>query len=90
MNNDADDHWIVFNDLAAQYHLATNSGNFSRFNEDQYFSWNDMTNDETIARIESIEAIYVIFDQSIWDELQKRIINPYFIGRVNNFAVYAP
>jgi hypothetical protein len=90
LNNDADDHWIVFNDLAAQYHLATNSGNFSRFNEDQYYSWNDMTKDETIARIESINAIYVIFDQSIWDELQKRIINPYFIGRVNNFAVYAP
>jgi hypothetical protein len=83
LNNDAKARWIPIAEFAASFKLGTNSGYFSRFDEDVYTSTNAKLYESILQNVLDPKTLYIIEDNDLWNRLpssrNKQIIDGFNI-----------
>jgi hypothetical protein len=69
LNNDAKARWITIAEFAASFKLGTNSGYFSRFDEDVYTSTNATLYESILQNELDPKTLYIIEDNDLWNRL---------------------
>ena len=69
LNNDARARWIPITEFAASFNLGTNSGYFSRFDEDVYSRINAKLYESLLQNELDPKTVYIIEDNDLWNRL---------------------
>jgi hypothetical protein len=89
LNDDEKERWIVIDEFANRYGLNTNSGNFSRFDQDVYTESNQKRIADLVSGKTNKDTLYIVDDLSVWEEInQSELSNILFV--IDNFRVIAP
>jgi hypothetical protein len=89
LNDDQEERWIVIDEFANKYRLETNSGSFSRFDQNIYVK----SNQDRVADLASGKAdkhtLYIVDDSSVWETIsQGELMGSSLL--IDNFRVVAP
>ena len=89
LNDDHEERWIVIDEFANRYRMGTNSGSFSRFDQNVYTkSYQDRVA-ELISGKPNKDTLYIVDDLSVWVTISQGD----FMGSsliIDNFRVVAP
>ena len=89
LNDDQEERWIVIDDFANRYRLGTNSGSFSRFDQNVYTKSNQDRVAELISGKPNKDTLYIVDDLSVWETInQGELVESSLI--IDNFRVVAP
>jgi hypothetical protein len=89
LNDDQEERWIVIDDFANRYRLGTNSGSFSRFDQNVYTKSYQDRAAELISGKPNKDTLYMVDDLSIWETInQSELVESSLI--IDNFRVVAP
>ena len=86
LNNDAKARWIPIAEFAASFKLGTNSGYFSRFDEDVYTSTNKRLYESILQNALDPKTLYIIEDNDLWNRLSSNGK----IKTIDGFNIIAP
>ena len=87
LNDDKEELWIAINDFAITNRLSTNSGNFSRSNDDQYsLLTRQLINDLKFGGIKN-SSLVVINDPALWSFLTMNPRDFSYVGVIDGFRV---
>ena len=90
LNDDKEELWIAINDFAIANRLSTNSGNFSRSNDDQYsLLTRQLINDLKFGEIKN-SSLVVINDPALWSFLTMNPRDFFYVGVIDGFRVVLP
>ena len=90
LNDDKEELWIAINDFAIANRLSTNSGNFSRSNDDQYsLLTRQLINDLKFGGIKN-SSLVVINDPALWSFLTMNPRDFSYVGVIDGFRVVLP
>lgn len=90
LNDDKEELWIAINDFAITNRLSTNSGNFSRSNDDQYsLLTRQLINDLKFGGIKN-SSLVVINDPALWSFLTMNPRDFSYVGVIDGFRVVLP
>ena len=90
LNDDKEELWIAINDFAITNRLSTNSGNFSRSNDDQYsLLTRQLINDLKFGEIKN-SSLVVINDPALWSFLTMNPRDFFYVGVIDGFRVVLP
>ena len=90
LNDDKEELWIAINDFAITNQLSTNSGNFSRSNDDQYsLLTRQLINDLKFGEIKN-SSLVVINDPALWSFLTMNPRDFSYVGVIDGFRVVLP
>ena len=89
LNDDQEERWIVIDEFANRYRMGTNSGSFSRFDQNVYTkSYQDRVA-ELISGKPNKDTLYMVDDLSVWETInQGELVESSLI--IDNFRVVAP
>ena len=89
LNDDQEERWIVIDEFANRYRMGTNSGSFSRFDQNVYTkSYQDRVA-ELISGKPNKDTLYMVDDLSVWETInQGELMGSSFV--IDNFRVVAP
>lgn len=90
LNNDPEGRWIHIEDFVQRRGMATNAGYFSRWSIDTYVRENQALHDRLRAGQFDPDALYLIFDPSMWEALNSDPGRFSFIGDIDGYLVVAP
>jgi hypothetical protein len=90
LNNDEAGTWIAIADFAINHSMNTNSGHFSRYNENLYADLTAKYAHEIQSNNLDPEAIYIIKDEALWASLIGPVPKNQFRGTLNGFHVIVP
>jgi hypothetical protein len=89
LNDDQEERWIVIDDFANRYRLGTNSGSFSRFDQNVYTKSNQDRVAELVSEKPNKDTLYIVDDLSVWETInQGELMESSLI--IDNFRVVAP
>jgi hypothetical protein len=89
LNDDQEERWIVIDDFANRYRLGTNSGSFSRFDQNVYTNSNQDRGGELVSEKPNKDTLYIVDDLSVWETInQGELMESSLI--IDNFRVVAP
>jgi hypothetical protein len=89
LNDDQEERWIVIDDFANRYRLGTNSGSFSRFDQNVYTKSYQDRAAELISGKPNKDTLYIVDDLSVWETInQGELMESSLI--IDNFRVVAP
>jgi hypothetical protein len=89
LNDDQEERWIVIDDFANRYRLGTNSGSFSRFDQNVYTKSNQDRVAELVSEKPNKDTLYIVDDLSVWETIsQGALVESSLI--IDNFRVVAP
>jgi hypothetical protein len=89
LNDDQEERWIVIDDFANRYRLGTNSGSFSRFDQNVYTKSNQDRAAELISGKPNKDTLYIVDDLSVWETISRgALVESSLI--IDNFRVVAP
>ena len=90
LNDDSEELWIAIDDFAIANNLSTNSGNFSRSNDDQYNLINQqLINSLKFGTVKDTNLV-IVEDPELWSVLTANSKDFYFIGIIDGFRVVSP
>ena len=90
LNDDSEELWIAIDDFAIANNLSTNSGNFSRSNDDQYNLINQqLINSLKFGTVKDTNLV-IVDDPELWSVLTANPKDFYFIGIIDGFRVVSP
>ena len=90
LNNDLEGRWIHIEDFVQRRGMATNAGYFSRWSIDTYVRENQALHDRLRAGLFDPDALYLIFEPSMWEALNADPGRFSFIGDIDGYLVVAP
>jgi hypothetical protein len=68
LNDDVEEKWVVIDEFVSKYQMSTNSGSFSRFDQDLHQKiTNDLVVDLLSGNLDH-NALYLIIDNHVWTE----------------------
>jgi hypothetical protein len=89
LNDDQEERWIVIDDFANRYRLGTNSGSFSRFDQNVYTKSYQDRAAELISGKPNKDTLYIVDDLSVWETISRgALVESSLI--IDNFRVVAP
>jgi hypothetical protein len=89
LNDDQEERWIVIDEFANRYRMGTNSGSFSRFDQNVYTKSNQDRVAELISGKPNKDTLYMVDDLSVWEMInQGELVESSLI--IDNFRVVAP
>jgi hypothetical protein len=89
LNDDQEERWIVIDEFANRYRMGTNSGSFSRFDQNVYTKSNQDRVAELISGKPNMDTLYMVDDLSVWETInQGELVESSLI--IDNFRVVAP
>jgi hypothetical protein len=89
LNDDQEERWIVIDEFANRYRMGTNSGSFSRFDQNVYTKSNQDRVAELISGKPNKDTLYMVDDLSVWETInQGELVESSLI--IDNFRVVAP
>ena len=89
LNDDQEERWIVIDDFANRYRLGTNSGSFSRFDQNIYTKSYQDRAAELISGKPNKDTLYIVDDLSVWETISRgALVESSLI--IDNFRVVAP
>ena len=71
LNDDQEERWIVIDDFANRYRLGTNSGSFSRFDQNVYTKSNQDRVAELVSEKPNKDTLYIVDDLSVWETISQ-------------------
>jgi hypothetical protein len=89
LNDDLEERWIVIDDFANRYRLSTNSGSFSRFDQDVFVESNQDRVAELVSGQPNKHTLYIVDDLSIWGSVSKSKFSGSLLV-IDNFHLIAP
>lgn len=89
LNDDQEERWIVIDDFANRYRLATNSGSFSRFDQNVYTKSNQDRVAELVSEKPNKDTLYIVDDLSVWETIYQGELRGSSLI-IDNFRVVAP
>ena len=90
LNNDLEGRWIHVEDFVQRRNMATNAGYFSRWSIDTYVRENQALHDRLRAGDFDRDALYLIFEPSMWEALNADPSRFAYIGDIDGYLVVAP
>ncbi|MFM9112181.1 MAG: hypothetical protein ACKOPB_02825, partial [Actinomycetota bacterium] len=90
LNNDLEGRWIHVEDFVQRRNMATNAGYFSRWSIDTYVRENQALHDRLRAGEFDRDALYLIFEPSMWEALNADPSRFAYIGDIDGYLVVAP
>ena len=89
LNDDPSERWVAIDEFSSRHQLNTNSGNFSRFDEDAYFlSLSKLLTSLTTNNLDK-SSLYVIDDQVLWKKNSSGF-TPFIEMEVDGFKLILP
>jgi hypothetical protein len=89
LNDDQEERWIVIDDFANRYRLGTNSGSFSRFDQNVFTKSNQDRVAELVSEKPNKDTLYIVDDLSVWETISRgALVESSLI--IDNFRVVAP
>jgi hypothetical protein len=89
LNDDQEERWIVIDEFANRYRMGTNSGSFSRFDQNVYTkSYQDRVA-ELISGKPNKDTLYMVDDLSVWETINQGDLTESSLI-IDNFRVVAP
>ena len=89
LNNDPAEEWINIAEFANRYRLGTNSGFFSRFDQNVFTKGNQDRVAELVSEKPNKDTLYIVDDLSVWETIsQGALVESSLI--IDNFRVVTP
>jgi hypothetical protein len=89
LNDDQEERWIVIDEFANRYRMGTNSGSFSRFDQNVYTKSNQDRVAELVSEKPNKDTLYIVDDLSVWETISRgALVESSLI--IDNFRVVAP
>ena len=89
LNDDQEERWIAIDEFANRYRLGTNSGSFSRFDQNVYTKSNQDRVAELVSEKPNKATLYIVDDLSLWVTIsQGELMGSSLM--IDNFRVVAP
>ncbi len=89
LNDDLEERWIVIDDFANRYRLGTNSGSFSRFDQNVFVKSNQDRASGLVSGMADKDTLYIVDDLSIWEVISKSELSDNLFV-IDKFRVVAP
>jgi hypothetical protein len=89
LNDDQEERWIVIDEFANRYRMGTNSGSFSRFDQNVFTKSNQDRVAELVSEKPNKDTLYIVDDLSVWETISRgALVESSLI--IDNFRVVAP
>ena len=89
LNNDPAEEWINIAEFANRYRLGTNSGFFSRFDQNVFTKGNQDRVAELVSEKPNKDTLYIVDDLSLWETINQGELKESSLI-IDNFRVVAP